>query len=500
MNKENSKASSNQFTAQVPNTVTGTVDAGLQTLSATARVAYWSARHRWIVVVLSVATFVLALFALVALGTEIRDGGGVGESGRASDLLDERFSVPATAETVVVPARTERIIFSNPSLDVDDPEFQATVDALTREIQALPLVTSAVSYYDTHDPNMLADDRQAVLAIVRTEDTSVQNGGEVDILPILNAVDSAASTATGFEIEVFSIRLVEDQFEEIIADDFKRILIVSLIFGLGILLIAFRAVVAATIPLVMAVGAIFSALGIVAVISQSYAFAETYAEVLLLMGLAVGIDYSLFVMSRFRNERSAGRPKLEAIAVASNTTGRAVFFAGVTVMLSLTGLMLTRDSTFISFSLGAVIVVFLAVIGSMTLLPALLSILGDNVNRLGVPFLGGQNRGTQIWGAIADRVLAKPAVLATVTAASLVALAIPMFWLNLGFNQGADALPDALEGKRAIQLLEQHFSSSLIVPAKVVVDSPNVESPEIQSAVDAFIGRVGRDDAFLGIL
>ena len=287
---------------------------------------------------------------------------------------------------------------------------------------------------------------------------------------------------------------------EIIADDFKRILIVSLIFGLGILLIAFRAVVAATIPLVMAVGAIFSALGIVAVISQSYAFAETYAEVLLLMGLAVGIDYSLFVMSRFRNERSAGRPKLEAIAVASNTTGRAVFFAGVTVMLSLTGLMLTRDSTFISFSLGAVIVVFLAVIGSMTLLTALLSILGDNVNRLGVPFLGGQNRGTQIWGAIADRVLAKPAVLATVTAASLVALAIPMFWLNLGFNQGADALPDALEGKRAIQLLEQHFSSSLIVPAKVVVDSPNVESPEIQSAVDAFIGRVGRDDAFLGIL
>ena len=214
MNKENSKASSNQFTAQVPNTVTGTVDAGLQTLSATARVAYWSARHRWIVVVLSVATFVLALFALVALGTEIRDGGGVGESGRASDLLDERFSVPATAETVVVPARTERIIFSNPSLDVDDPEFQATVDALTREIQALPLVTSAVSYYDTHDPNMLADDRQAALAIVRTEDPSVQNGGEVAILPILNAVDSAASTATGFEIEVFSIRLVEDQFEE----------------------------------------------------------------------------------------------------------------------------------------------------------------------------------------------------------------------------------------------------------------------------------------------
>ena len=207
-------------------------------------------------------------------------------------------------------------------------------------------------------------------------------------------MDRAATIATGFEVEVISSRLIEDQFDEIIADDFKRILIVSLIFGLGILLLAFRAFVAAVIPLVMAVGAIFSALGIVAVISQNYAFAESYAEVLLLMGLAVGIDYTLFVLSRFRGERNAGRPKLEAIAVASNTTGRAVFYAGVTVMLSLTGLMLTRDSTFISFSMGAVIVVFLAVVGSMTLLPALLSILGDNINRLGLPFLGGQSQGS----------------------------------------------------------------------------------------------------------
>ena len=498
MGKEIFKASSEQFIAQEPTTETGTVAAISQTLSATARVAYWSARHRWIVVVLSVVTFALSLFALVTLGTEIRDGGGVGESGRGSDLLNERFSVPAPAETVVVPARTERIIFSNPLLDVDDPEFQATVGALTREIGELPLVTSAVSYYDTGDPNMLADDRHAVLTIVVTEDPSVQHSGDVDILPVLDAVEGAASKATGFEIEVISIRLIEDQFEEIIADDFKRIMIVSLILGLGILLLAFRALVAAMIPLVMAVGAIFSALGIVAVISQNYAFAESYAEVLLLMGLAVGIDYSLFVVSRFRNERNAGRPKLEAIAVASNTTGRAVFYAGVTVMLSLTGLMLTRDSTFISFSLGAVIVVFLAVIGSLTLLPALLSILGDNVNRLSVPFLGRQNRGTQIWGAIADRVLAKPAVLATFTAASLVALAIPMLWLNLGFNNGADALPDALEGKRSIELLEQHFSSSLIVPAKVVIDAPDVDSPEIRSAVDAFIGRVEQHADFLG--
>ena len=311
-------------------------------------------------------------------------------------------------------------------------------------------------------------------------------------------MDQASIEAAGFEIEVVSFRLIEDQFEDIIAEDFQRILIISLIFGLGVLLLAFRALVAAVIPLVMAISSIFTALGIVAVISQSYAFAESYAEVLLLMGLAVGIDYSLFVISRFRSERTAGRPKLEAIAVASNTTGRAVVYAGITVMLSLTGLMLTRDSTFTSFSLGAVIVVFLAVVGSLTLLPALLSILGDKVNSLRVPFLGRENGGTQIWGAIADRVLAKPAILATVTAAALIALAVPLFSMNIGFNAGADAMPDALDGKRAIELLEQHFSSSLLVPAKVVIDSPNVESPDVQAAVNAFLARVDQDDAYIG--
>ena len=203
------------------NTESSTVAAISQTLSATARIAYWSARHRWLVVVVAIVTLALALLALVALGTEIRDGSGVGESGKDSDLLNERFSVPAPADTVVVPARIERIIFSNPSLDVDDAEFQATVNVLTAEIRRLPLVTSAVSYYDTNDPDMLAQDGHAVLAVVRTEDPSVEHSEDIEILPLLDAVESAAGTATGFEIEIVSFRLIEDQFEEIIADDFS---------------------------------------------------------------------------------------------------------------------------------------------------------------------------------------------------------------------------------------------------------------------------------------
>jgi uncharacterized membrane protein YdfJ with MMPL/SSD domain len=212
----------------------------------------------------------------------------------------------------------------------------------------------------------------------------------------------------------------------------------------------------------------------------------------------VGIDYSLFIISRYRTERTAGRAKIDAITVAANTTGRAVFYAGVTVILSLGGLMLTRDFTFISMALGAIIVVFVAVVASLTLLPGLLSLVGDNVNRLRIPFMGKESDQGGIWSVITGWVLARPLPLASLTIAALIALTIPVFSMNLGFNAGADALPDALEGKRALELLEDHFSSSVIVPAKVVVDAPDVNSPEIKAAVAALIERVDGDPAFLG--
>ena len=295
-----------------------------------------------------------------------------------------------------------------------------------------------------------------------------------------------------------SFRILEDELDEILTEDFNRILIYSLVIGLVILILAFRALVAAVIPLVMAIGSIFTALGIAALISQVYPLVELYAEMILLMGLAVGIDYSLFIVSRYRTERAAGREKIDAITVAANTTGRAVFYAGITVVLSLAGLMLTRDFTFISLALGAIIVVFVAVIASLTLLPGLLSLLGDNINLLRIPFLGRESNQGGIWSTITGWVLARPVPLASLTVAALIALTIPFFSMNLGFNAGADALPDALEGKRALELLEDHFSSSLILPAKVIVDAPNVNSPEIQAAVAALIQRVESDDSFLG--
>ena len=468
-------------------------------LSFTARIAGWSARHRWPVLAASAAVIFLAVVAIFGIWTDLRDDDeGVGESGKAVELMDERFrSAPVPIEQRI-PTRTERLIFSNPSVTVDDPLFRSTVDSTIEDIRALPGVTSAVSYYDTGEPDMLADDRHAVLGWVTLQDESVRRSMNINIEPVQQAVESAEKGSSGFEIGVISFDLIEDEFDKILEEDFTRILFISLGFGLIILLLAFRAVVAAVIPLVMAIGAIFSALGVATLVSKAYPLVGLYAEMILMMGLAVGIDYSLFIVSRFRNERRDGRPKLEAIYVACNTTGRAVFYAGVTVVLSLAGLTLTGDATFTSLALGAIIVVFLAVVGSLTLLPALLSALGDNVNRLRIPFLGKENSQAGFWGAITDRVLARPAVLATVTAGALIALAVPVLSLNLGFNEGADALPDAVEGKRAVELLEEHFSSSLLQPASVVVDAPDVHAPEIEAAVARLMQRVNESDAFLG--
>ena len=471
-------------------------------LSFTARIARWSAVHHWLILLASVMAIVLAVLSISMIGAEIRDddGGGVGESGKGSKLMGERFAPSSSADAEsAADTRREGIIFSNPSLDANDQLFKDAVSSVMATIREIPQVLNAFSYYDAPDPSLFADDGHAVLGSVLLQNPQ-DSTGNIDVEPFLETVKQASKDTAGFEIGVISFRVIEDELDEILDEDFSRIMIYSLVIGLVILILAFRALVAAIIPLIMALGSIFTAIGIASLVSQVYPLVELYAEMVLLMGLAVGIDYSLFIISRYRTERTAGRAKIDAITVAANTTGRAVFYAGVTVILSLGGLMLTRDFTFISMALGAIIVVFVAVVASLTLLPGLLSLVGDNVNRLRIPFMGKESDQGGIWSVITGWVLARPLPLASLTIAALIALTIPVFSMNLGFNAGADALPDALEGKRALELLEDHFSSSVIVPAKVVVDAPDVNSPEIKAAVAALIERVDGDPAFLGPL
>ena len=462
------------------------------TPSFTGRIAAWSARHRWWVITAAVTMLVLAVIASSTFKVKLLDDNDIveGESGEALRLLDERFGEGG--------APTEQLLFSHPSLDVSDPDYRSTVEELVQELRALPEVASVVSYYEVDDPRLVSADRRVLRAQVEIADIAASDNDKIDaILETVHAARPEAG-AGGFYIGMAGDLSVLKQVDDLSEEDLGRVLIVTLVLALVMLLLVFRAVVASLIPLVLAMGAITIAMGIAALVSQAYSLAEGYEILISMLGLAVGIDYSLFIISRFRYERQAGREKLEAITVASNTTGRAVFYAGITVVVSMAGMALTDNPVFISMAMGIVLVVLVAIVASLTLLPAVLSVLGDNVNRLRVPLLGRANGNGGLWSAITKRVLARPTIFATVTAAALLALAAPAASLDMAFLTGSSALHDAVDAKKAVVLLEEHFGGSLAAPAMVVVDAPDLTEPEVQASVARFVERVGQDSAFVG--
>ena len=462
------------------------------TLSFTGRIAAWSARHRWWVVAASVMMLVLAVLASSIFDVKLLDDNDIaeGESGKALRLLDERFGEGG--------APSEQLVFRHPSLDIDDQAYRSVVEELVQELGAMPEVSTVVSYYEVGDPRLVSADRHVLRAQVEIADIAASDDDKIDaILKTVYAARPEAG-AGGFYIGMAGDLSVLKEVDDLSEEDLSRVLMVTLVLALVMLLLVFRTVVAALIPLVLAMAAIVIAMGIAAMVSQAYSLGNGYEVLISMLGLAVGIDYSLFIISRFRYERQAGREKLEAITVASNTTGRAVFYAGITVVVSMTGMALTDNPVFISMAVGVILVVLVAIVGSLTFLPAVLSVLGDNVNRLRVPLLGRANGNGGLWSAITKRVLARPAIFATVTTAALIALAAPVAFLEMAFLTGSPALHDAVDAKQAVVLLEEHFGGSLAAPAMVVVDATDLTAPEVQASVARLVERVGRDSAFVG--
>ncbi len=456
-------------------------------LSPTARVARWSAAHRWVVLAATLLVLVGAVFASATYDVQIDEEGdvGVGDSGKASQILDENFP---TGDNGV----TEQVLFSNTELTVDNAAYRSTVETLIEELRALPNVVSVSSFYETNDPSLVSDDRHVLRAEI-VVDGSVRlngHGSDRDELAdgMLEAVADARNAASdaGYTIAIVGQLATNREVGQMVEEDFGQIMLISLSLGLIIMVLAFRAVVAALVPLTLAVGAIIIATGLAAVVSQSYALNQSYSEMILLLGLAVGIDYSLFIVSRFRKEREAGRPKLEAITVASNTTGRAVVYAGVTVLVSLAGMMLTNLSVFISLAMGAMLVVFVTIVGSITFLPAFLSLLGDKVNWLPVPFLSRAG-GNGLWGTITDKVMARPVIFASAALALLLAISVPAASLNLGFPTGSKSLHNDVTAKQAMVLLEDNFTGGLTEPVYVAVLAEDVTSNDVEAAVASLV-------------
>ncbi len=259
--------------------------------------------------------------------------------------------------------------------------------------------------------------------------------------------------------------------------------LLSIPLTLGILLLVFGSLVGASIPLLLALTSVFATMGLVALPSQIVPMDESISEVILLIGLAVGVDYSLFYIRRERDERRAGRSESAALEAAAATSGRAVLISGVTVMIAMAGMFFSGDKTFMSFAVGTMMVVAVAMLGSLTVLPAMLSWLGDRVDKVRVPLvwrLKREDGEPRVWGAILDRVLRRPVISAAAATAVLVAMAIPALTLNTAIS-GLDALPASLKELQSYNKVNDAFPGGA-TPAVVAI-AGDASDPELQAAV-----------------
>ncbi len=448
-------------------------------LNLAARAGRWSAAH-W-----KTATFGWIAFVLVAVvlggvvGTKsLSDDEGVpGESGRMEKILDESFQRPA-GETVLIQSDT---------LTTDSRAFESAVDEVTRRVSAIPAVANVRSPLERANADQISADGHS--AIVRFDIRGDPEKAVDKIDPVIAAVDEAKAANSELFIGAFGDATAEKGIGDSVASDLERAGLLSLPVTIVILIIAFGALVAAGIPLLLALTGVLATMGLLAIPSHIWPVDDNVSAVVLLIGLAVGVDYSLFYLKREREERAAGRSESAALAAAAATSGRAVLVSGLTVMAAMAGMFLTGDKTFSSFAMATIMVVAIAILGSLTVLPALLSRLGDRVNKARVPLLYRLQRpgGGRGWSWILDRVLRRPVVSVVVSTAILVALALPALGMKT-VVPGAEAFPKDLEAVQVYDRLQRSFPGEAD-PAAVVVRAPSIDAPEVQTAIENLRAR-----------
>ncbi len=445
-----------------------------QTQSIAARAGRWSATHRktaiwgWL-------AFVLAAFAVGgAVGTKTlqQDQLGVGESGRAARTIQGAFERRA-AELVLVQSDTAK---------ATDPSFRAVVADVQRRLATVPYAQELESPYAAGNGGQISrDGRSALIRFkIAGDDTQTQDRAGA----ALQAVGAAQAAHPDFTVAESGDASVNKQINESISDDFKQALVTSLPITLLILLIAFGALVAASVPLLLALTAVMATIGLMGPISHLSAVDTSVNEVILLIGLAVGVDYSMFYLRREREEREAGRSEDAALAAAAATSGRAVMISGLTVMVAMAGMYLAGASTFQSFATGTILVVAVAVVGSLTVLPATLAWLGDRIEKGGVPIIKNHpwNAGdSALWSRVLTPVLRRPVVSVLVAGGLLVVLAIPAFSLHTA-NPGVETLPQELSVIKTYNRMQDAFPGGPI-PAIVAVSADDVTSPEVRAAI-----------------
>jgi RND superfamily putative drug exporter len=461
--------------------------------NVTGRLAEASARRPWIVVGLWIALFLVGGFLASRVGDALTTEMALTndpESARADRLLEERLRGPEQAR--------ELVIVASEGSTVNDPEFEAFVGGLLGEIRGLgDAVEGATSFYETGDDLLVSAARDKTLLpvmIAGDEEEASDNVG-----PLVEVVEGA-NGREGFEVLTAGNGSIQRTFNELSEEDLQRAEIIGIPIALLILVLVFGALVAAGIPLVLALMAIVVSVGTMTVIGQAFELNFMVVNIITMIGLAVGIDYSLFIVHRYREERRGGASKEDAIATAGSTASRAVLFSGGTVIVGLLGLYMVPTNVYRSLATGAVAVALFAVLAALTLLPAMLTLLGERVDALRLPLLrrGSADDGGGFWARITSVVMARSLVSVVVVVGLLVAAAVPLFSIEQGLA-GVSTLPDGVDSRRAFETLDAEFSAGLISPAEIVVDAEDVEAPEIQQGISELLAALAADEGFGGV-
>jgi len=436
-----------------------------------ARMGRWSASH-W-----KTATFGWLALVVVAFGIGGMVGiknpnpntSGPGESGRMDRILHSDFKRPA-AENVLIQSRTAK---------AGTPAFDAAINDVVARVSRVADVKNVRSPLAAGNADQMSKDKRAALV-------EFDIRGEIDkapdkIGPVVDTVTAVQAAHPGFFIGEMGDASTQKAVVDTYGDDLGKAGMLSLPITLIILVITFGALVAAGIPLLLALTAVFGTFGLIALPSHVLPMANEVPALVLLVGLAVGVDYSMFYLRREREERAKGRSERAALEAAAATSGRSVLISGLTVMVAMAGMFVTGDKTFASFGVATMLVVAVAMLGSLTVLPALLSRLGDRVDKVRVrrrPRNGDEGR---MWGWIVDRVLRRPALSAVIAGGVLLLLALPAIQMRMA-DPSPETYPGKLEVVKTYKRMQQAFPGTAL-PVNVIVKAPNVNAPAVREAI-----------------
>ncbi|MEV5438814.1 MMPL family transporter [Streptomyces sp. NPDC052682] len=447
-----------------------------------ARAGGWSARHRWAAVGIWVLFVVLAMGLGSAAGrVDVKDSDQLkGETHTAAKIIEDAGIEEPAGETVLIQAKG-----AGPK--ATDEEFRSAVTQVMEAVGKTGRVTAVTSPYDTK--TISKDGRSALVQFdVRGE---AETAGE-RVAPVLEAVEEVQKEHGSLRIEEIGSASMMKTFDDAFGDDFQKAEYSAVPVALGILLIAFGALVAALLPVALAITAIMATMGLMGVVSHLVPMTDAANSVMLLVGMAVGVDYCLFYLRREREERAAGRDARTALRIAAATSGRAIVVSGITVCVAMAGMLFTGIAEFEAMGLASLMVVAVAMVGSVTVLPALLSLLGDRVEKGRLPFLrrrrdhgDGQSR---FWTAVLRGVLAKPVVSVVVATGALLAVAAPAVGMktqNLTLDQ---EFGDSLPIVQTYDRLNEAFPGGS-EPAEVIVKADDINAPEVKAALAGFRER-----------